>query len=109
MFLAPTVPEESSAPGAHCGRDQDGPQALLQPEKDLQRKLQGNHEKMCSKGKLFMISPLVNRPYYFSFLGVSQQERRDQHQQDSQDGPGVRQEIQVYREEAQVERQTSWW
>jgi hypothetical protein len=49
--LPVSVPEESAAAGASRGRDQDGAQAALQPEKDRQRHLQGDLAQVCSKGE----------------------------------------------------------
>ena len=48
------------------------------------------------------LSLVIFQSYIF-VAGMSQQERRDQHQQDPQDGPSLRQEIQAHGKEIELE------
>jgi hypothetical protein len=60
VLLLILVPEESSTPGACGGRDQDGIETSLQSEKDRQRRIQRNSEKMCPKGNFNKFLNLFN-------------------------------------------------
>ena len=74
-----SVPEESSAPGAYCGRSKAGVKASLQYQEDQQGSLQGDPQEDCSKGLVHNIQIIPwEKLLKHSVAGMSQQIWRDQ-------------------------------